>query len=126
MSRRLPDIVELFSRQFREVRTFIKHPVAILRMQSLKRARSAYENTELPGGQTKKESPSKDVNQSNNSRESSSRDGWDSGSLVPKFKDRTQARTLGSTVKDEIQDRVDLPFNDYWLMRPERLTHLHV
>ena len=112
MSRRLPDIVELFSRQFREVRTFIKHPGAILRMQALKRARSAYENTELPGGQTKKESPSKDVNQSNNSSESSSRDGWDSGSLVPKFKDRTQARTLGSTVKDEIQDRVDLPYND--------------
>ncbi|MEB3356337.1 MAG: hypothetical protein VKK04_06400 [Synechococcales bacterium] len=56
MSRRLPDIVELISRQVREVRTFIKHPGAILRMHAWRKARSVYENAELPGRENQSQS----------------------------------------------------------------------
>ncbi|MEB3214405.1 MAG: hypothetical protein VKL39_23865 [Leptolyngbyaceae bacterium] len=51
MSRRLPDIVEVFTRRFREVGTLIKHPGAVFRRNALKRAQIAYENTELSLGQ---------------------------------------------------------------------------
>ena len=106
MSRRLPDIVELFSRQFREIRTFIKHPGAILRMQAFKRARSTYENIELPGGQTKKESPLKDVKHTNESRECSY-GVRDKGSLGPKPKDGTQDG-IDFSHSDEGRDSVAL------------------
>lgn len=46
---RLPDVVERVTRQFRELTTLVRHPGAMLRMHATRRARSLYENAELPG-----------------------------------------------------------------------------
>lgn len=59
MSRRLPDIVELFSRKFREITTIIKHPFAVGRRELWKRGRSIYENAEVPGGAENRQSSEK-------------------------------------------------------------------
>ncbi len=66
MGQRLPDSVAFFSRKFREIRMFVTNPVAILRMQAWRRARSIYENTELPGGEDQDAKQDSQYKESNN------------------------------------------------------------
>lgn len=57
MGRRLPDIVEFSTRRFRELRNVVLHPFAVGKREALKKARTVYENAEVPLGKASSTQP---------------------------------------------------------------------